>query len=150
MSGTLMSMTMGGRLHSMTSREYGYRIRKAASRAANFTATAAAPISHAMWRGRSSGGHTQRIQLAWLACQRGRRSKRMTIDRFPAPPEWQRAYRVPAMIERRALMSGFTVTARSAAAEPGPGMMLGVGALARWVSVGTRRGHPRSTLCLGH
>ena len=38
----------------MTSREYVYRIRKAASRAASFTATAAVPISQAMWRRRSS------------------------------------------------------------------------------------------------
>jgi len=44
----------GGRLQSMTSREYVCRIRKAASRAASFTATAAAPISQAMWRRRSS------------------------------------------------------------------------------------------------
>ena len=49
-----MAMTMGERLHSMTSREYAYRIGNAASRAASFMATAAAPISHAMWRRRSS------------------------------------------------------------------------------------------------
>ncbi len=72
-----------------------------------------------------------------------------TIDPFSAPPERQRAYRVPAMIERRALNSGFTATARTAA-EPGRGTMLGVGAPARRVSVGTQRGHPRSTLCSEH
>jgi hypothetical protein len=90
--------------------------------------------------------HPANSACAARARQRGRRSKRMTIDRLPAPPERQRAHRVPAMIDRRARTSGFKATARSAAAEPGRRAMLAV-ALVRRVSAGTRRGHPCSTLC---
>src|ERR1700730_10144278 len=114
----------------MTSREYVCRIRKAASRAASFTATL--QLRYPRQCGAAGPQWTHPANSAWAARarQRGRRSKRMTIDRLPAPLERQRAHRVPAMIDRRARMSGFKATARLEAAEPGRRAVVAVGAVA--------------------